>query len=254
MGPVVAGFLIATGRYDLAFMTAGVVAMAVPFMAASWPSKPRSSDAHYAPPRFAEFTQGIAEVARQPLILMTSAAQGAQFVLNGTLNAFLPLFARDVVGFSPTELGWLFGLQTVITLSTRPIMGMLADRVGRRAVIVTGLTLCTGAVFLVASARTGPALVVAIVLYAIGVAVTTAATSAYITDLARRARYGAAHGVFGAIYDVGDALGPIAPGVLVAAVGYTRMFQIMAAVAITVAVLFAVVSRHAPTGTPPAPA
>jgi len=31
-----------------------------------------------------------------------------------------------------------------------------------------------------------------------------------MTDLARRARYGTAHGVFGTIYDIGDALGPIA--------------------------------------------
>jgi sugar phosphate permease len=64
----------------------------------------------------------------------------------------------------------------------------------------------------------------------------------------RRARYGAAHGVFGTIYDVGDALGPIVAGLLVAAVGYTRMFQVMAAVALTMAVAFAVASRMGETG------
>ena len=63
-------------------------------------------------------------------------------------------------------------------------------------------------------------LAAAVVVYAAGVAMTTSATSAYITDLSRRARYGAAHGVFGTIYDIGDALGPIAAGLLVAAVGY----------------------------------
>jgi hypothetical protein len=49
--------------------------------------------------------------------------------------------------------------------------------------------------------------------------------------------------VFGTIYDVGDALGPIVAGVLVAAVGYSRMFQIMAAVAFTMAAAFAAASR-----------
>ena len=78
--------------------------------------------------------------------------------------------------------------------------------------------------------------------YAAGVAITTAATSAYITDITRRARYGAAHGVFGTIYDVGDALGPIAAGVLVAWLGYAHMFQVMAVVAIMMAVVFAI--RH----------
>jgi MFS transporter, DHA1 family, multidrug resistance protein len=78
--------------------------------------------------------------------------------------------------------------------------------------------------------------------YAGGVAVTTAATSAYITDITHRARYGAAHGVCGTIYDIGDALGPIAAGLLVAGIGYAHMFQVMAAIAITMAIVFAIVT------------
>jgi MFS family permease len=90
------------------------------------------------------------------------------------------------------------------------------------------------------------ALVAALIAYAAGVATTTAATSAFITDVTRRARYGAAHGVFGTIYDVGDALGPIAAGLLVATVGYARMFQILASVGVTMAVVFLVASRSTP--------
>ena len=60
-----------------------------------------------------------------------------------------------------------------------------------------------------------------------------------------RARYGAAHGVFGTIYDVGDAAGPIVAGLLVAAWGYTQMFQIMAMTAIVIAMAFYVLSRTA---------
>jgi len=242
IGPVVAGYLIASRRYDLAFLIAGVLAAATPLMAATWPSRPTVAAA--GGPPLAQFTEGIAEVVSQPLILLTSVAQASQFVLNGTLNAFLPLFARDVIGLTASELGWLFALQTVTTLCVRPAMGVLSDRLGRRAQIVIGLAVCSSAVLAVSLSTRGPSLTGAMVTYAIGVAVTTAATSAFITDLSRRARYGAAHGVFGTIYDVGDALAPIVAGVLVAAVGYTRMFQIMAAVVITVTALFAFVSRH----------
>jgi MFS family permease len=229
LGPLVAGYAIAGGRYDLALLAAGLLAFATPFMAAAWPSPASRPAAAPRTPRFKQFTQGILDVAARPLIVMTSVAQAAQFVLNGTLNAFLPLFARSVLGLGPSELGWLFALQTATTLSTRPLMGVLSDRVGRRGVIVTGLLVCS---------------------LAVGVAVTTAATSAFITDLSRRARYGAAHGVFGTIYDIGDALGPIVAGLLVAAVGYARMFQIMAGVAMAVTVAFAVVSRHAIASAP----
>jgi MFS family permease len=85
--------------------------------------------------------------------------------------------------------------------------------------------------------------VTAILMYAAGVATTTAATSAYITDITRRARYGAAHGVFGTIYDIGDALGPIAGGLLVASLGYASMFQVMATVALVMALVFAITSK-----------
>jgi DHA1 family multidrug resistance protein-like MFS transporter len=244
LGPVVAGYLIASGRYDLAFMAAGLFAAATPFIAAGWPAIPSTPSAPMRRERFNQLTQGIAEVCRQPLILMTSVAQAAQFVLNGTLNAFLPLFAREVLGLSPSQLGWLFALQTLTTLGTRPIMGILSDRVGRRSVIATGLTVCSGAVLLISVATGVAGLVTAILLYAIGVAVTTAATSAFITDLSRRSQYGAAHGVFGTIYDVGDALGPIAAGFLVASIGYAHMFQVMAAVALVVTAAFSVVSRR----------
>lgn len=112
---------------------------------------------------------------------------------------------------------------------------------------MTGLVVCSAAVVLVSIATHLPEIITAIVAYAAGVATTTAATSAFITDVTRHARYGAAHGVFGTIYDVGDALGPIVAGFLVAAVGYTRMFQVMAAAALTMAVAFAVASKFGDT-------
>jgi MFS family permease len=163
------------------------------------------------------------------------------------LNAFLPLYGREVLNLSGTELGWLFGMQTVTTLMVRPIIGVLSDRVGRRAAIVSGLTTCSLAVFSLSLTTTLTTVVVVVLAYAGGVAVTTAATSAYITDITRRARYGAAHGVFGTIYDIGDALGPIAAGVLVAGLGYGRMFQVMAAVAMMMAIAFAIGTAKQPS-------
>jgi MFS family permease len=245
LGPVLAGYLIAAGRFDLAFAAAGLIGIGVPIVVAGWSgtSKPPSNREPWQ-----EFKRGIAEVGRDRLVLVTSGAQAAQFVLNGTLNAFLPLYAREVLGLSVTQLGWLFGLQTLTTLAVRPAIGLLSDRAGRRWVIVTGLVLCSAAVALVSVATNLLELVTVIVAYAAGMATTTAATSAFISDVTRRARYGAAHGVFGTIYDVGDALGPIIAGFLVAAVGYTRMFQVMAAVALTMAVAFAVASRMGHTG------
>lgn len=243
LGPIVAGYLVASRRYDIAFGLAGVLALATPLLASRWPAAPPPAPAAQPVRRL---TEGIVEVGRHPLILLTSLAQAAQFMLYGTLNAFLPLFARDTLGLSASALGWLFALQTVTTLATRPLVGMLADRVSRRGVIVTGLLLSSSAVLLMSTITTVSALVPTVALYAVGVAVTAAAASAYITDLSQRARYGAAHGVFGTIYDIGDAAGPIAAGFLVAAVGYAPTFRIMACATLAVTILFAAGTRRAP--------
>jgi MFS transporter, DHA1 family, multidrug resistance protein len=240
LGPVLAGYLIASGRFDLAFLASGLIGVAVPFIIARWPERSPTGPAR-AP--WQEFKHGVAEVGRDRLVIVTSSAQAAQFVLNGMLNAFLPLYGRDVLGLTTSQLGWLFGLQTVTTLAVRPVIGFVSDRAGRRWVIVTGLTTCGAAMLVISGATNLAGTVTAILMYAAGVATTTAATSAYITDTTRRARYGAAHGVFGTIYDIGDALGPIAGGLLVATLGYASMFQVMAAVALVMALVFAIASK-----------
>jgi len=244
IGPVLAGYLIGAGRFDLAFALSGFIALAVPLIIAGWRG---GDDVRSRRPSWRELKGGVGEVARDRLVLLTSGAQAAQFVLNGMLSAFLPLYGRDVLGLSGAELGWLFAVQTATTLAVRPGIGLLSDRVGRRWVIVAGLSLCSLAVFGLSLATVLPFVITIVVTYAAGVAITTAATSAYITDITGPARYGAAHGVFGTIYDIGDAIGPIVAGVLVARLGYARMFQVMASVALTMALGFAVGTRASRT-------
>lgn len=250
VGPVVAGYLLASGRFDLAFIVSGVIGLTVPLIVARWPGAATSAPEGRS---MKHLTTGIAEVGRNRLVLVTSAAHAAQFVMNGMLSAFLPLYARDVLHFAGPQIGWLFALQTVTTLAVRPVIGSLSDRVGRRQVIVTGLTLSGLAVWALSLATGRPLVVAAIVSYAAGAAMTTAATGAYITDVTSRERYGAAHGVFGTIYDIGDAIGPLAGGLLVATLGYARMFQITASVALAAGVVFAIVTgrrvREAPSRT-----
>jgi DHA1 family multidrug resistance protein-like MFS transporter len=222
----------------------GLIGLGVPLIVGTWRGVPAGTSTR---PSWLAFTRGVTEVVSDRLVLITSAAHAAQFVLNGMLNAFLPLYGREALNLSGSELGWLFGMQTITTLMVRPAIGVLSDRAGRRVVIVTGLTIGSLAVFALSLATSLTIVVVVILTYAAGVAITTAATSAYITDITRRARYGAAHGVFGTIYDIGDALGPIAGGILVAGLGYSRMFQVMAAVAMTMALVFAIATAKHPS-------
>ncbi len=245
IGPVIAGLLIVRGRYDIAFVLAGVLAVAGPALV-SVPGVHAGSAQGIRPSL--HFVQGIAEVVKERRILVASVAHASYFVINGTLNAFLPLFAQDRIGLDAAEIGWLFGMQTVTTLAIRPVIGIASDRLGRRGAIAAGLLACAISVFGVSMATSRSGLYAAVLVYAASVALTTAATSAYITDVAPKARFGAAHGVFGTIYDIGDAGGPLIGGVLVQARGYALTFQLMAALAAVTAVSFAWLSTRPEPG------
>lgn len=240
IAPVMAGYLLAANGFDTVFVVAGLIGLAVPVVVASVPA---DGEVRGTNMRWSAFREGIAEVVRHRLLMVASMAHAAQFVLNGALVGFLPLYAVDVAGLSTEQVGWLFAAQTVATLAARPLVGRWSDAVGRRGVIVTGLLVCSGAVALIPLTRTGWSLTLCVLVYSIGVATTSAATSAFVTDVSRRARYGAAHGVFGTIYDIGDALGPIAAGLVVAAAGYSPMFRLAAVVGAAAALSFAIASR-----------
>jgi MFS transporter, DHA1 family, multidrug resistance protein len=242
IAPVLAGFLIARGRFDVAFAIAGCLALITPWLIVrTVPADASPSIAHTRP----HFSQGIRAVLRERRILVASVTHAAYFAINGTLNAFLPLFAQDRIGLTVIEIGWLFGMQTVTTLAIRPLIGAASDRLGRRGAIATGLLACAVSVFGVSVADSRIALYLSVLVYAASVALTTAATSAYITDVAPKARFGAAHGVFGTIYDIGDAGGPLAGGLMIAAWGYRSTFQIMCSVAVAAALIFIRFSRIA---------
>ena len=68
--------------------------------------------------------------------------------------------------------------------------------------LLPGMVTCSGAVALFAWSSSVVALLGCSAAYGTGLAITTSSTAALITDLADRSRYGAAHGLFGTIFDV----------------------------------------------------
>jgi len=232
VAPILAGYLLARSGFSAVFVVSGAIGVIglVTLASVPWPAR-----------RFAS-RAGFIDVARGVLtdrnILIVSLAQASQFFVNGVVAAFLPLYAADVTGLGGFGIGVIIGLQTAATLLSRPLFGMISDRLGRRPLIVCGLLTCTACVFLISLATRPWQLGAVALVYGGGVAVTTSATAARVSDLTRDARYGAAHGIFGTIYDVGDAFGPMAAGVLVSAVGLSAAFRVMAAITLVLTFTF----------------
>ena len=193
-------------------------------------------DARVTQNRWHLFRDGVAAVVRDRSILLTSLTQAALLSTNNAVAAFLPLYASEVMGLTPFAIGVLFALQALVGIVTRPVAGRWSDRLGREPMIVSGLIICGVSVACMPIVSGPLSLSLPLIASAIGVAMATTAASALITDRSRQVNYGAAHGVFGTIYDVGDAMGPIAAGVLVSTIGYTGMFEVAAMVALAGAV------------------
>jgi MFS family permease len=77
-------------------------------------------------------------------------------------------------------------------------------------------------------------------LLGLGVAIVTPSTTALVADLVTAGRMGSAMGVFGTIWDIGEASGPILAGILIAALSYTPAFALIAGLMAAVALVFAV--------------
>jgi MFS family permease len=121
----------------------------------------------------------------------------------------------------------------------KPIAGRLSDRVGRIPVIVIGLLLCAAALPLIFRSESLTTFVLVTPLLGLGVGAVTPVTNALIADLASARRLGAAMGVFGTVWDVGEAAGPMIAGFLIGGLGYAATFDVLAAVtaAVTVGVM-----------------
>jgi DHA1 family multidrug resistance protein-like MFS transporter len=240
--PLIAGSVIAGASYDAAFLAAAAIALAVPLMLAGWrdPAPPVRVD------RWRQFRSGLRTVMRDRVIVGTSAAQAVQLAAGGAMTAFLPIYAVEALGLGVVQTGALFATHSAAALLVRPLAGQISDRVGRRPIIVAGLGISGLALAMIPFAGGGASLTAIVIAGASGVAMTSASTSALITDRSRQAQYGTAHGVFGTIYDVGDALGPIGSGLLAGAIGFPRMFIVVGAGALLAAALHLRAARTAP--------
>ena len=72
----------------------------------------------------------------------------------------------------------------------------------------------------------------------------TPSTTAMIGDRVRAGNLGSAMGVFGSLWDVGHAGGPIAAGILVAAFGYQPSFLAIAIVIVAALAIFLLGTRQ----------
>ena len=184
-----------------------------------------------------DIRKALGEIARNRAVLFAALAEGSLFFGFGSLQAFLPLYAVTQ-GVDPASIGLIFAAQGLATLVARPIFGHWSDVIGRKPMIVAGLSVAALVVAAVPWLSSTPALVLVGGMFGLASGAVTPAGAALIADVAKGNNLGAAMGTFGSLWDVGHALGPIVTGILRGFLPYRAVFTIVAVVLVVALALF----------------
>jgi len=230
-GPLIGGLVLyAAGEFVTPYLLVGALGIAALVMVLFVPeprAEPTPGAMSFAD-RSRQFWQGLREVAATRTILAASAIEAVMYLGFGAFLGFLPLYAK-ANGLNDAEIAVVLAAELAIAVVAKPVAGRASDRIGRVPVIVIGLALCAVALPLIFRAEGFATLLAVAPLLGLGVAAVTPVTNALIADLAQERHLGAAMGVFGTIWDVGEAAGPILAGILIARIGYASAFDILAA-------------------------
>jgi DHA1 family multidrug resistance protein-like MFS transporter len=236
LGPLLGGVLISWQGYSVPFVVSGVVGC-VGLAIVLGTFRERKGRPREAASKM--FFRGIREGIRNRGVVTTSLTVSTQMFAVGAYNAFLPLYSKGVMGLDAWHVGAVFAIQITTTLLARPFMGRVSDSVGRKPVIVVAVIWSAALLILLPAIPSFELLLVFGSAWGLGLSVVSSVASAFITDLAHSAHYGAAHGVFGTVYDIGEASGPIVAGVLTATFGYSKMFTCIGGFLFVIALVFA---------------
>jgi MFS family permease len=187
---------------------------------------------------FTKFVSGIKEVTSDKRVVITSNMEGLQNMTVGALEAFLPIYAVKVAGLNEFQAGLLWGVQVLVTILSKPVMGKVSDRHGRKPLVTTGMLLCAVSFGCVPFLHNFYLLMITATAFGLGEAFVTSSSAALVADICKEKHFGTAMGTFGTLFDIGHASGPIVAGFLIARYDYLYSFWIMSVILILAVPVF----------------
>ncbi|MFQ4136951.1 MFS transporter [Nodosilinea sp. PGN35] len=188
-----------------------------------------------------KFKSGVGEILMDRRVLLSSNMEGVQNLSVGALEAFLPIYAVVICGFSAFQAGLLWGVQILTAVLSKPLMGRLSDRHGRKGLLFGGMFACAIPFALIPWFQNYAVLLLLAAIFGLGEAIVTSSAAALVADFCSESNLGSAMGTFGTIFDIGHAAGPLLAGFLISALGddnFRASFGIIAAILVVSAFVF----------------
>ncbi len=158
--------------------------------------------------------------ARMPILTLSmfrikqfSAGITSLFLIAATLSAInflLPFLLQNLLGYSPSQVGWIIVADSLVIMVMAPIAGALSDRLGSRVLCTIGVAVITVAQIFLATLRLDSSplrIIVPLVVWGIGWALFNAPNQSSILSAVSSDKIGAAAGMIATTARTGGAMG-----------------------------------------------
>jgi MFS family permease len=241
-GVIISFFVFYPGLipYRMVYLTAAIAAVPVVVLILFYREE---TPAPLAVLPFSAFRRSFVTFFTNRRLRATALVDMATYFAFGAFETFLPLVLLSR-GMGAYQTGILFAAQTLIIAVTKPSFGRISDRVDKRIQIIIGLFVLGGSVAAIPFASAFTAFLLISSLLALGMSLSTVATSAYVADVAEKEQMGASMGALSSIMDIGHSAGPLVTGIVVAAAGFGPGFFASFLIAAAVCGFFALSVRE----------
>lgn len=186
----------------------------------------------------------LRQITRQRAFVVASAGMLGATLLWGTLQAYLPLFAKEQLRLAPAQIGYLIAIQAVANGLTRIPGGWLVDRLPRRGpLVVVGISFYAASIALLPHV-TGFWTTTAVLVASVPLLATTyLALGVVFSNLSTAETRGVAMGLYGMVLYLGLGAGPAVFGSVMEHSGYVAGFTACAIAGLALAGVVALVRR-----------
>lgn len=200
----------------LAVAVAGVTAliMALPFLMER--KQPKITQQVDTKETVKRVFRGWRTVAWSHGVLVVSFVQACQYYAYGALEFFLAGYLPEIVHLDKFLTGIIITSIIGVTIFARPYMGRVSDKIGRRIPIVLGCIVSGLPLLAIPFVADFWIILLLVMVYGFGFATVTASTPALISELTPKELVGTSIGFLDTIMDVGQTLGPIISGFILA--------------------------------------
>jgi MFS family permease len=198
------------------------------------------------------WAQDVRSILRSPAFIAMSLAQGLMTMARQVILTFFPLYIQIGLGRDAFELGIYVALLHGMGTISQPVLGVLSDRFGRKAVLIPSFV-AQAVLYLLLGVMT-PGWPLGLVVLAIGVFFYTLVnvTSAAVLDAAGARVQASAFGLTSVLAQVLVLPAPVLAGWLVARGGYPAAFVLAAGFMALGAVVMVPLRLYAGSGDAPA--